>query len=49
MQKLTKSVGETTGRFIRVKGSNTMPGIEHQQRKIRDTIARQDEQAQKIC
>ena len=48
-KKLTKSVGETTGRFIRVKGSNTMPGIEHQQRKIRDTIARQDEQAQKIC
>lgn len=48
-KKLRKSVGETTRRFIRVKGSNTMPGVEHQQKKIRDTIARQDEQAQKVC
>ena len=49
-KKLTKSVGQTTKRFIRTKGSETTPTLQSKsQRQIRETIARQDEQAQKNC
>ena len=49
-KKLTKSVGQTTARFIRSKGSETRPALEAKsQRQIRETITRQDEQAEKNC
>lgn len=49
-KKLTKSVGQTTARFIRTKGSETRPALEAKsQRQIREIIARQDEQAEKNC
>ena len=51
-KKLTKSVGraENTGRFVRTKGSETRPALSAKsQRQIRETITRQDEQAEKNC
>lgn len=49
-KKLTKSVGQTTARFIRSKGSETRPALEAKsQRQIREIITRQDEQAEKNC
>ncbi len=49
-KKLTKSVGQTTARFIRSKGSETRPALEAKsQRQIREIITRQDGQAEKNC
>jgi len=48
--KLKKSVGQTTNRFIRTKGSNTQPRLTAKsQRQVREIIVRQDEQAEKNC